>query len=119
MQPFFTNYPLLHTFSVSFRVRISTRIISSPICFTSQKGITYSFSLPNIPQRHPGPGIIRWVIQPVFSSNSTSPTKPRRLQSQIFITSFFLNQKYASAHTLFLLRIFYDGSALVFPVLFS
>lgn len=69
--------------------------MSSPIWHTSQNGMINSFSRPKIPHRQPGPGTIRWVIQPVFGSNSTSPTYPRRLQSQTLITSFFLNQKYA------------------------
>ena len=85
-------------FSASFSLGISTKMMSSPICLTSQKGITYSFSRPKIPQRHPGPGIIRCVMHPVHSSNSISPTYPSRLQSQILITSFFLSQKYACDH---------------------
>ena len=54
----------------------STRIISSPIWHTSLNGMMYSFSRPKIPHRHPGPGTIRWVIQPFSGLNSTSPTKP-------------------------------------------
>ena len=53
-----------------------TRIMSLPIWHTSQNGITYSFSLPKNPQIHPGPGTTSAVIQPVFSSNSRSPTYP-------------------------------------------
>ena len=38
---------------------------------------------------------IMWVMQPFSGLNSKSPTKPSFLQSQMLMTSFFLNQKYA------------------------
>ena len=78
---------LLSGFSLSFSLKL-TRIMSLPIWHTSQNGITYSFSLPKNPQIHPGPGTTSAVIQPVFSSNSRSPTYPRRAQSFILMTSF-------------------------------
>ena len=51
------------------------------------------FPSPEKPQMHPGPGTIKAVMHPVFISKSTSPTKPRRLQSFIFMTSFCLRSQ--------------------------
>ena len=81
--------------SHSFFSLSSTRIMSSPICLMSQKGITYSFSCPKNPQTQPGPGTMIAIILPVQISKSTSPTKPRRLQSFILITSFASGHRFS------------------------
>ena len=48
---------------------------------------------PRKPQTQPGPGTMIASIFPVLMSKSTSPTKPRRLQSFTFITSRCLSSQ--------------------------
>ena len=94
-------------FSSTFFRFTFTRIISSPTCTMSQKGITYSFSLHRNPQKQPGPNTMIAVIQPLHISKSTSPTNPRRLQSSALITSFCFNSDILKPHRTCLFSLVY------------
>ena len=64
----------LSGFSFSFLFKAYQDNIISNLGHTSQNGITYSVFLFKKTTDAPGPGTTSAVIQPVFSSNSTSPT---------------------------------------------
>lgn len=64
-------------------------------------GITYSPSLPRIPQIFPGTGMMIASTLPSQISISTSTTQPSRLQLQILITSFSLSSHSLTSHTHF------------------
>ena len=61
--------------------------------------MTYSSSLPNIPNALHGPGIIIWVMHPLHSSNTKSVIHPIFCPSHILITSLCLSSHKRTGNT--------------------
>lgn len=76
-------------------------MISGPIFLIQPNGITYSPSLPSIPQIFPGTGMMIARTFPSQTSISTSTTQPSLLQLHILITSFSLSSQSLTPHTRF------------------